>query len=199
MSLSSALSIAQSSIRNTGRQTSVVSRNVLESQQPRLRAPLGGACRVRRRAPASSRSTAPPTSSCSARTFPRSPPGAARARSITAWSSSAWRSTASTTPPRRPPRSASCRRRCSSIPASPSNRNLAENALDAARQVVRALNDGTTAIQTFRVETDQEIATAVDELNTLLADFQARQQRGHRRHARRPRRLRRARPARRAC
>ena len=34
MSLSSALSIAQSSIRNTARQTSVVSRNVLEANNP---------------------------------------------------------------------------------------------------------------------------------------------------------------------
>ena len=34
MSLSSALSIAQSSIRNTARQTSIVSRNVLEASNP---------------------------------------------------------------------------------------------------------------------------------------------------------------------
>ena len=34
MSLSTALNIAQSSILNTGRQTSVVSRNVLESNNP---------------------------------------------------------------------------------------------------------------------------------------------------------------------
>src|SRR5687768_16925504 len=34
MSLSSALSIAQSSIRNAGRQTSIVSRNVLEANNP---------------------------------------------------------------------------------------------------------------------------------------------------------------------
>ncbi len=34
MSLSSALSIAQSSIRNTARQTSIVSRNVLEANNP---------------------------------------------------------------------------------------------------------------------------------------------------------------------
>ena len=38
--------------------------------------------------------------------------------------------------------------------------------------MVRSLNDGTIAIQTFRIEADQEIATAVDELNNLLADFE---------------------------
>jgi flagellar hook-associated protein 1 FlgK len=56
--------------------------------------------------------------------------------------------------------------------ASPSNRNLAETTLDAARQVVRSLNDGTRAIQSFRAVADQEIATAVGDLNSLLADFE---------------------------
>jgi flagellar hook-associated protein 1 FlgK len=55
--------------------------------------------------------------------------------------------------------------------ATPSNSTLAENAIEAARQVVRALNDGSEAIQTFRTDTDSEIATSVDELNQLLADF----------------------------
>ena len=73
--------------------------------------------------------------------------------------------------PRRPPRSASCRRRCSSIRPRLPTRTSPRTPLDAARQVVRSLNDGTTAIQTFRSETDCEIATAVGELNTLLAEF----------------------------
>ena len=55
--------------------------------------------------------------------------------------------------------------------ASPSNRNLAENAVDAARNMVRTLNDGTNAIQGFRTEMDREIATAVSELNDLLDQF----------------------------
>ena len=33
--------------------------------------------------------------------------------------------------------------------ASPSNRNLAENAVDAARQVVRTLNSGTETVHTY--------------------------------------------------
>jgi flagellar hook-associated protein 1 FlgK len=53
----------------------------------------------------------------------------------------------------------------------PSNRTLAENTVDAARQVVRVLNDSTAAIQTARVEIDNSISSAVSDLNTLLNDF----------------------------
>lgn len=56
--------------------------------------------------------------------------------------------------------------------AAPANRNLAENAVNAAKQVVRALNNGTEAIQSFRAQADSEISTAVNELNDLLANFE---------------------------
>ena len=102
----------------------------------------------------------------------RCPPGAARARSTTAWSGSALRSTAPTTPlsPATAHRQAAASaadsiRRRRPTTTSPKTR------VDAARQVVRTLNSGTTAIQSFRAETDQEIATAVSELNDLLAQF----------------------------
>lgn len=55
--------------------------------------------------------------------------------------------------------------------ASPSNLSLAENTINAARQVVTALNSGTAAIQALRVDTDQQIAEAVDSLNALLQQF----------------------------
>lgn len=55
--------------------------------------------------------------------------------------------------------------------SSPSNRNLAESAIEAARQVVRGLNDGTAAIQSFRSQTDSQIAGSVNDLNNLLASF----------------------------
>lgn len=55
--------------------------------------------------------------------------------------------------------------------AVPSNRTLAENAVEAARQVVLGLNQGTQAIQAFRSDLDSQIATSVTELNQLLADF----------------------------
>ena len=71
MSLSSALSIAQSSLLNVGRQTSVVSRNVLEASNPDYTPPHRRRLPARRPARASSRSSAPPTTSCFARTSAR--------------------------------------------------------------------------------------------------------------------------------
>lgn len=55
--------------------------------------------------------------------------------------------------------------------ATPSNRSLGQAAVEAARQVVASLNDGTDAIQSFRTETDKQISSAVNELNTLLGQF----------------------------
>jgi len=56
--------------------------------------------------------------------------------------------------------------------ATPSNQNLGSSVIDAAQQVVRALNDGTNAIQDFRTQADGEISTAVDDLKSLLSQFQ---------------------------
>jgi len=55
---------------------------------------------------------------------------------------------------------------------SPSNQNLGSSVIDAARQVVRSLNQGSKAIQDFRTQTDGQIATAVNDLNSLLSQFQ---------------------------
>ncbi|UUP16826.1 flagellar hook-associated protein FlgK [Nitratireductor thuwali] len=57
--------------------------------------------------------------------------------------------------------------------ATPSNKTLAENAVNAARATVRTLNNGTTAIQSFRAGADREITQSVEELNRLLADFES--------------------------
>ncbi len=57
--------------------------------------------------------------------------------------------------------------------STPSNRTLAENTVEAARQLVLGLNQGTSAIQAFRTDMDGQIATAVGELNQLLADFKS--------------------------
>ena len=57
--------------------------------------------------------------------------------------------------------------------ATPSNRTLAENAVEAARQLVRSLNQGSAAIQRFRADMDSQIDTGVSELNGLLKDFEA--------------------------
>ncbi len=66
---------------------------------------------------------------------------------------------------------ASCSRRFSSYSASPGNATTAENAVEAARQLARTLNNGTDAIQSFRSDTDRQIGDAVNDLNNLLADF----------------------------
>ncbi|RVD52795.1 flagellar hook-associated protein FlgK, partial [Mesorhizobium sp. M8A.F.Ca.ET.023.02.2.1] len=55
---------------------------------------------------------------------------------------------------------------------SPSNQNLGASVIDAAKQVVRSLNEGSKAIQDFRTQTDGQIDTAVKDLNSLLNQFQ---------------------------
>lgn len=170
MSLSSALSIAQSSIRNTARQTSIVSRNVLEANNPDY-----------------SRRSAVLTNTPGARAveIQRAANEQLFRQNLTALSAFNGQSTLFNGMERlnlsingienaTSPATAlgKLQEALQLYSASPSNRNLAENTLDAARQVVRTLNDGTSAIQSFRAVADQEISTAVGELNNLLADLE---------------------------
>jgi flagellar hook-associated protein 1 FlgK len=171
MSLSSALSIAQSSIRNTARQTSIVSRNVLEANNPDY-----------------NRRTAALTNTPGARAveIQRAANEQLFRQNLQALSAFNGQSTLHNGMERlnlmvngvdnaTSPATAigKLQEALQLYSASPSNRNLAENTLDAARQVVRTLNDGTRAIQSFRAVADQEIATAVGELDGLLADLEA--------------------------
>jgi flagellar hook-associated protein 1 FlgK len=55
---------------------------------------------------------------------------------------------------------------------SPSDLTTAQAVLSAAQSLVRALNDGSAAVQTMRTQADGDIATAVDEINATLAQFQ---------------------------
>lgn len=170
MSLSSALNIAQTSLRNTGRQTSVVSRNVQEA---------GNADYARRTAVLSS--MAPGARVIDIQRATNEQLFKQNLSALSSWSgqqalyqgldrlalSVNGADNASS------PSTAigKLQEALQLYATTPSNRNLAENALDAARQVVRSLNDGTEAIQTFRAQADQEIGAAVDELNRLLSDF----------------------------
>lgn len=172
MSLSTALSIAQSSILNTGRQTSVVSRNVLESQNPDY---------ARRSAVVSS--SAPGARVVEIHRATNEQLFRQNLSAQSAWSGQgalyygmqqlglAVNGVDNATSPANA--IGELQKALQLYSASPSNGNLAANAINAARQVVRGLNDASTSIQTFRVQTDQEIGIAVNELNTLLADFQA--------------------------
>lgn len=53
--------------------------------------------------------------------------------------------------------------------ASPSNRGLGVSAIEAARSLANAVNAGSNAVQNFRAQTDQQIGSAVNELNDLLS------------------------------
>ncbi|MGN6583165.1 MAG: flagellar hook-associated protein FlgK [Rhizobiaceae bacterium] len=55
--------------------------------------------------------------------------------------------------------------------ATPSNNSLAANAIDAATQMVQNLNNGAQAIQSFRAQMDSQISSSVDKLNNLLQNF----------------------------
>jgi flagellar hook-associated protein 1 len=171
MSLSSALSIAQSSIKNTARRTSVVSRNVLEADNMDY---------SRRSAVLSS--TAPgarvveihrATNEQLFRQNMQALSSFSGQRAVFSGMDRLGLSVNGVENGTSPAIAIGKLQEALQLySTSPSNHNLGENTLDAARQVVRSLRDGTIAIQTFRIETDQEIATAVDELNTLLADFE---------------------------
>jgi flagellar hook-associated protein 1 FlgK len=170
MSLTSALSIAQSALRNTSRQTSIVSRNVSDASNPDY---------TRRIAVITS--TAPGARSVDVQ---RSASDLLFKNNLKALSTlvgqqtvfegmdrlglavnGADNATSAATA------IGKLQEALQTYSAAPSNRNLAENAVDAARSMVRTLNSGTEAIQGFRADMDSEISTAVGELNDLLNQF----------------------------
>lgn len=171
MSLSSALSIAQSALRNTSRQTSTVSRNVADASNPDY---------ARRTAVLTS--TGP-----GARVIEiqRATNELLFRQNLSALADFSGQNTlfeglqklaldVNGSDNKTSPAAVlgKFQQALQLYAAAPSNENLGTAAIDAARQVVRSLNDGTDAIQKIRTEADGEIATAVDDLNTLLADFE---------------------------
>jgi flagellar hook-associated protein 1 len=171
MSLSSALSIAQSSIRNTARQTSIVSRNVLEANNPDYNRRVGlltasspGARSVEIQRAANEQLFRQNLQALSAFNGQSTLYNGMERLNLAVNGVENATSPATAL--------GKLQEALQLYSASPSNRNLAETTLDAARQVVRTLNDGTSAIQSFRAVADQEVATAVGELNRLLADLE---------------------------
>lgn len=171
MSLTSALSIAQSALQNTSRQTSTVSRNVSEAQNPDY---------VRRSALLAS--TGPGARVVQ---IQRATNDLLFRQNLSALASFSGQSTLSDglqqlaldvygSDNASSPATAlgKFQQALQFYSAAPSNQNLGVAAIDAARQVVRTLNDGSNAIQQFRTDTDGQIATAVYDLNKLLADFE---------------------------
>ncbi|MFC6489972.1 flagellar hook-associated protein FlgK [Nitratireductor sp. GCM10026969] len=172
MSLTSALNIAQSALFNASRQTNIVSRNVAEASNPDY---------TRRDGVLSS--TAPGARISEIR---RATDDALFKQNLSALSSWQGQSRISQgldrlrlevngTDNATSPASAlgKLQTALQNYAAAPSNRTLAETAVEAARGMVRSLNNGTEAVQSFRTELDADIATSVGELNELLAQFEA--------------------------
>ncbi|QDC00553.1 flagellar hook-associated protein FlgK [Mesorhizobium sp. 8] len=171
MSLSSALSIAQSSLLTTSRQTSVVSRNVADAANPDY---------SRRTAPVVS--TDPGARAVQIQRAANEQLFRQNLAALSAWAGQSAlsggldqlelavngvdnASSASTA-------IGKLHEALQLYATSPSNQNAGTAVIDAARQVVRSLNEGTDAIQKFRTDTDAQIATAVGDLNSLLSQFQ---------------------------
>ncbi|MHA6686418.1 flagellar hook-associated protein FlgK [Mesorhizobium sp. A556] len=171
MSLSSALNIAQSALQNTSRQTSVVSRNVADASNPDYS-----------RRTATVISTAPGARYVDIQRATNELLFRQNLSALSSWAGQSAlyngmdrldlsvngvdnASSASTA-------IGALQNALQLYSTSPSNQNLGANVIDAARQVVRSLNDGTNAIQDFRTQTDGQIAAAVGDLNSLLGQFQ---------------------------
>ncbi len=172
MSLSTALNIAQSTLLNTSRQTSVISRNVSEASNPDY----------------SRRSALLVTAANGAHIMEirRATDAVLLRQNIAATSAAAGQSklVEGTNTLLVDVYGVEHARSPSTVigeffeamqfySAAPSSASVAENALEAAKQVVRTLNGGTDAIQSFRSDMDRQILTAVGDLNRLLGDFQA--------------------------
>ena len=80
----------------------------------------------------------------------------------------------------------------------PNDLSLAQSAVNRANDLARALNEASDAVQGVRRQADKDMAAAVDQLNSLLADFQSVNGEIVVRHACRRRCHRQARPARQA-
>jgi flagellar hook-associated protein 1 FlgK len=171
MSLSSALSIAQSSLLTTSRQTTIVSRNVADASNPDYTRRIANVV-----------STTPGARSVDIQRAINEQLFRQNLSALSAWAGQGAlsdgmdqlelsvngvdnASSASTA-------IGNLQQALQLYATSPSNQNLATSVIDAARQVVRSLNDGSKAIQDFRTRTDGQIATAVNDLNSLLSQFQ---------------------------
>lgn len=175
MSLSSALSIAQSSLKATSRQTSIVSRNVADASNPDY---------SRRIAVLSYTDTG-----VSAVKIHRAANELLFRQNLSALSSWSGQATLAQGMDRLELQVNGVDN-TSSISAAigglqkalqlyattPSNQNLGTSVIESARQVIRSLNDGTKAIQDFRTKTDGEITTAVNDINDLLKQFEGANQ-----------------------
>lgn len=171
MSLTTALNIAQSSLLASSRQTSIVSRNIADASNPdyarRLAvvASMGPGARVVQIQRAANEELFRQNLSALSAWSGQSTLSSGMNRLQLAVNGAENAASASTA-------IGALQQALQLYATSPSNQNLGISVVEAAQQVVRSLNDGAQAIQDFRTRTDGEIATAVAELNSLLARFQ---------------------------
>lgn len=171
MSLSSALSIAQSALLATSKQTSVVSRNVADASNPDY---------TRRIAVVTS--TAPGARMVEIQRTANDLLFRQNLQALSAWSGQSALydgmdqldlSVNGVDNASSPSAAiANLQKALQLYATTPSNQNLGTSVVDAAKQVVNSLNSGTKAIQDFRTQADSQIATAVNDLNSLLSQFQ---------------------------
>ncbi|MCT7377561.1 flagellar hook-associated protein FlgK [Chelativorans salis] len=172
MSLTSALSTAQSALFNTSRQTSIVSRNVAEASNPDYARRSG-----------ITTSTAPGARISGVQRATDDVLFRHNLSALSGWEGQSALSRGLDTLKSRvngvdnatSPASAlnKLQEALQTYAAAPSNGTVAQSALEAAHGIVRSLNNGTAAVQSFRADVDREIAISVEELNRLLADFEA--------------------------
>lgn len=170
MSLSTALNIAQNSLLNTQRQTSVVSRNIANAYNPDY---------ARRTAVLSSL-----TPGAHVAVINRATDAALRQQSISAlsgwkaqetivksldWLTQSINGVDNATSPNA--LIGDLQEAIQLYSGNPSNRTIAEGAVEAARDLLRALNEGANAVQSYRTDIDRQIASSVNDVNTLLAEF----------------------------
>ena len=171
MSLSSALSIAQSALLTTSRQTSVVTRNVSDASNPDYSrrianvvsmAPGARSVDIERATNAQLfRQNLSALSAWSGQTTLTSGLGRLQL-AVNGVDNAASASTAI----------GNLQKALQLYATSPSNQNLGASVVETARQAVRSLNDGTNAIQAFRTDLDSQISNAVGQLNDLLVQFE---------------------------
>lgn len=171
MSLSSALSIAQSALLSTSRQTSVVTRNVADASNPDYSRRIAQVV-----------STAPGARMVTIQRVVDQQLFRQNLSALSTWSGQATvasgldrlqlavngvdnAGSASTAIGR-------LHNALQLYATTPSNPNVGATVVDAARQAVRSLNNGTQAIQSFRADIDSQVATAASDLNHLLAQFE---------------------------
>lgn len=171
MSLTTALGIAQRSLLSTGRQTSVVSQNISNAQNPDYSrrsavlissAPGARTVEIQRATNASlfksgmsalSAFSGQATLMEGVQSLTRSVNGVENQGSASVLIGK-------------------LQQALQSYQTTPSNENLGGNVVESARQLVKMLNDGSAAVQQFRGQVDQDIKSSVAELNDLLSRFE---------------------------